>query len=145
MMVGDSFCANMYSKVNKNVILMLRAHLKGIGNYFTVAYPESGRCARWLLRTRGHLSKTVLYCHNHPLLCSFRVRQLSKCILWENLYLSTWRSNFLPSRLCEKYHLKRGRGKRVYALLDQKYTCIHIFFCSCYWQSILYKCTLAES
>lgn len=113
MIAPDSFSANMYSKVNKNVLLMLQAHLKGICNYFKVAYPESGWCASWLLRTCGHLSKTVLYSHNHPLLCSFRVRQLSKCFLWENLYLSTWQTNFLQSRLCEKHHLKRKRvGKR---------------------------------
>lgn len=72
MIVRDSFSANMYSEVNKNVLLMLQAHLKGICNYFKVAYHKSGWCASWLLRTCGHLSKTVLYSHNHPLLCSFR-------------------------------------------------------------------------
>lgn len=114
MIVGDSFSANMYSKVNKNVVLMVQAHLKGIGNYFIVTYPESGWCAPWLLRTCGHLSKTVLYSHNHPLLCSIQVRQLSKCFLWENLYLPMWQSNFLQSRLCEKYDLGRGWGKLEY-------------------------------
>lgn len=34
MIVRDLFSANMYSKVNKNVVLMLQAHLKGICNYF---------------------------------------------------------------------------------------------------------------
>lgn len=115
MIVPDSFSTNVYFKVNKNVVLMLQANLKEICNYFIVAYPESGWCASWLLKTPGYLSKTVLYSHNHLLLCSFRVRQLSKCFLWENLYLSTWQSNFLQSRLCEKHHLKRKRvGKREY-------------------------------
>lgn len=34
MIVRDSISANMYTKVNKNVVLMLQAHLKGICNYF---------------------------------------------------------------------------------------------------------------
>lgn len=111
-----------------------------------VAYPESGWCASWLLRTRGHLSKTVLYSHTHLLLCSFRVRQLSNCFLWENLYLSMWQTNFLQSRLCQKHHLKkRGWGKESVAGttafniqlrgVDNKLHCLWIlyFLYSCFF------------
>lgn len=112
MITRDSLSANMYFKVNKSVLLMLQAHLKGIRNYFTIACPERSRCVSWLLRTRGHLSLTVLCSHSHPLLCSFRVRQLSECCLQESLYSSMWQSNFLLSRLCEKHHLKRKRGEK---------------------------------
>lgn len=112
MITRDSLSANMYFKVNKSVLLMLQAHLTGIYNYFIIAYPERSGCVSWLLRTRGHLALTVLCSHSHPLLCSFRVRQLSECCLQESLYLSMWQSNFLLSRLCEKHHLKRKRGEK---------------------------------
>lgn len=74
---------------------MLRAHLLRICRHFIItALERSGMFLDYLSLTLLCAALPESYSYNHPLFCSFRVRQLFDFCLQESLYLSMWQSNF---------------------------------------------------